>query len=324
MTISCCGGSRWWPCRRSRPIWGAGSTSSWSTSTRTPTPSRLRSCSGSSPTGAGVTVVGDDAQAIYAFRAATVRNILDFPHRFAPPARDRDARAELPLDPADPGRRQRRDRAGARGLPQAAVLDPALGAAAAAGHGPRRPRPGRARRGRRSWPTARPGWPCATRPCCSAPPATAPPSSWSWPAATSPTSSSAACASSRRRMSRTCWPMLRWAENPRDQVAAFRVLQLLPGHRPGDRTRALDAIAGKLAASGGRAGRRPAAAEHWPRLAGADGEPGDGTLAGAARPGARASTTRCSTSSTTSPPAGAPISTSSSGWPRPCRAASAS
>jgi DNA helicase II / ATP-dependent DNA helicase PcrA len=38
------------------------------------------------PDGRGVTVVGDDAQSIYSFRAATVRNILDFPHQFSPPA----------------------------------------------------------------------------------------------------------------------------------------------------------------------------------------------------------------------------------------------
>lgn len=38
------------------------------------------------PSGAGVTVVGDDAQAIYSFRAATVDNILDFPQQYTPPA----------------------------------------------------------------------------------------------------------------------------------------------------------------------------------------------------------------------------------------------
>lgn len=41
---------------------------------------------GLKPDGRGVTVVGDDAQAIYGFRAATVRNILDWPDRFDPPA----------------------------------------------------------------------------------------------------------------------------------------------------------------------------------------------------------------------------------------------
>ena len=38
---------------------------------------------GLKPDGRGLTVVGDDAQSIYSFRAATVRNILDFPAQFA-------------------------------------------------------------------------------------------------------------------------------------------------------------------------------------------------------------------------------------------------
>jgi DNA helicase-2/ATP-dependent DNA helicase PcrA len=38
------------------------------------------------PGGHGLTVVGDDAQSIYSFRAATMRNILDFPKSFSPAA----------------------------------------------------------------------------------------------------------------------------------------------------------------------------------------------------------------------------------------------
>nr|WP_229681437.1 ATP-dependent helicase [Neoroseomonas lacus] len=53
------------------------------------------------PNGRGLTVVGDDAQSIYAFRAATVRNILDFPSAFDPAAAvvtlDRNYRSTKPI-----------------------------------------------------------------------------------------------------------------------------------------------------------------------------------------------------------------------------------
>ena len=53
------------------------------------------------PDGRGLTVVGDDAQSIYGFRAATVRNILDFPTHFMPPARvltlDQNYRSTQPI-----------------------------------------------------------------------------------------------------------------------------------------------------------------------------------------------------------------------------------
>ena len=53
------------------------------------------------PNGKGLTVVGDDAQSIYSFRAATVRNILDFPGYFSPPARiaalERNYRSTQPI-----------------------------------------------------------------------------------------------------------------------------------------------------------------------------------------------------------------------------------
>jgi DNA helicase II / ATP-dependent DNA helicase PcrA len=48
-----------------------------------------------------LTVVGDDAQSICSFRAATVRNILDFPGRFSPPAEivtlERNYRSTQPI-----------------------------------------------------------------------------------------------------------------------------------------------------------------------------------------------------------------------------------
>jgi DNA helicase-2/ATP-dependent DNA helicase PcrA len=60
--------------------------------------------------------------------------------------------------------------------------------------------------------------------------------------------------------------VLRWAENPTDEVAAFRTLQLLPGVGPGIARRTLAALAGRPSRLGQL--RPPAAAaEHWARLA---------------------------------------------------------
>ena len=56
---------------------------------------------GLKPDGRGLTVVGDDAQSIFSFRAATVRNILDFPQQFDPPARivtlEQNYRSSVPI-----------------------------------------------------------------------------------------------------------------------------------------------------------------------------------------------------------------------------------
>ena len=56
---------------------------------------------GLKPQGHGMTVVGDDAQSIYSFRAATVRNILDFPDQFQPAASiitlDQNYRSNQPI-----------------------------------------------------------------------------------------------------------------------------------------------------------------------------------------------------------------------------------
>jgi DNA helicase-2/ATP-dependent DNA helicase PcrA len=56
---------------------------------------------GLTPDGCGLTVVGDDAQSIFSFRAATVRNILEFPTQFDPPAHivtlEQNYRSSVPI-----------------------------------------------------------------------------------------------------------------------------------------------------------------------------------------------------------------------------------
>ena len=150
---------------------GARSTTSWSTSTRTPTCCRPRSCKRLKPSGEGVTVVGDDAQAIYSFRAATVENILGFPEA----VRNHGCHpgGELPLDAAGAGRRECADR-------QEPLLEEEARREAALRHGRRRRGAGAVRgeagaRGARARRAA-----AGARRCCSAPRTTPTCSSSSW------------------------------------------------------------------------------------------------------------------------------------------------
>jgi ATP-dependent DNA helicase UvrD/PcrA len=59
---------------------------------------------------------------------------------------------------------------------------------------------------------------------------------------------------------------LRWAENPRDRVAGFRVIQLLPGAGPATAARVLDRVAEQSDPIRGLGEFTPpaAAAEYWP------------------------------------------------------------
>ena len=130
------------------------------------------------PQGRGLTVVGDDAQSIYSFRAATVRNILDFPQSFRSAGARGHARAQLSLDAADARRRQRRHRARAGALRQGPVDRPRrMGALPALVTRRRRGRSGAVRRDARARQSRGGRERSSRRRCCFAPPTTAPRSS---------------------------------------------------------------------------------------------------------------------------------------------------
>ena len=194
-----------------------------------------RSCGCCGPTATGVTVVGDDAQSIYSFRAADRAQHPRLPRGF-PRCRDRAASSRTTArHRPHPGRDERGDRRGRRAPRQGAVDRPTRTAAsrrlvscrdedeqtglhrcermlgAPRGRGAA-PEAGRALPGAASLPAARDG-------------AAAP---------QHPVSQVRGLKFTETAHVKDLIGLLRLAENPRDEAAGLRVLTLLPGRRSAD------------------------------------------------------------------------------------------
>ncbi|MEO8758185.1 MAG: ATP-dependent helicase [Devosia sp.] len=193
------------------------------------------------PTGLGLTVVGDDAQSIYSFRAATIRNILDFPQSFSPAADivtlDRNYRSTAPIlaaanaviaEAAERFTKNLWTERQSDAKPQLVTV---------------RDEPDQARYiVERVLETRERGVPLKEQAVLFR---------------TSSHSGPLEIELTRRNIPfvkygglkfldaahiKDMLALLRWAENPRDRVAGFRVLQLLPGIGPGTAGKVLDAI----------------------------------------------------------------------------------
>jgi len=217
------------------------------------------------PNGKGLTVVGDDAQSIYSFRAATVRNILDFPGHFSPAADvvtlEQNYRSTQPLLAAANAVIELADERFTKNLwserksaerPQiVSVRDEADQALYIVEKVLERREEGLALKTQSVLFRA---------------------SHHSGPLEVELT---------RRNIPfvkfgglkfleaahiKDMLSFLRWAENPRDRVAGFRVIQLLPGVGPATASRVLERIGAQADPAEGLSDVKPpvAAAEHWP------------------------------------------------------------
>ena len=258
------------------------------------------------PDGTGLTVVGDDAQSIYSFRAATVRNILDFPGQFTPPRRSRHARPQLPLDAADPCGRQCGDRAGRGALHQEPLDRPRLRRAPATGDRARRSRSGPLCRRAKSWRTARPASRSRQQAVLFRASHHSGPLEIELTRRNIPFVKFGGLKFLEAAHVKDVLALLRWAENPRDRVAGLSRAAAAARRRSGH---------GAAPARSGHDWRGPdashwqhsllrrAAAAHWPAFVrrGRARARQDHWLAGRARPQSAAGTSRIWSASTRTP-----------------------
>jgi DNA helicase II / ATP-dependent DNA helicase PcrA len=217
------------------------------------------------PNGKGLTVVGDDAQSIYSFRAATVRNILDFPGHFSPRADivtlEQNYRSTQPILAAAnavielaeerftknlwserksaerPQLVSVRDEADQALYVVAKILERreqglALKSQAVLFRASHHSGPLEVELARRNIPYVKFG----------------------------------GLKFLEAAHIKDVLAFLRWAENPRDRVAGFRVIQLLPGAGPATAAKVLERVGDRADVIEALAGIKPpaAAAEHWP------------------------------------------------------------
>ena len=194
------------------------------------------------PDGRGLSVVGDDAQSIYAFRAAEVRNILDFPQQFEPPATvltlQRNYRSSQPILAACNAVIALATRA----LQQDAVERAQRRREAATGERGRRGRTGRAGWPTRCWRSAKQGLALKRQAVLFR---------------TGHHSAALELELMRRNIPyvkfgglkfleaahvKDLLSVLRWSQNPRSRMSGFRVALLVQGLGPASARRLLDAM----------------------------------------------------------------------------------